>query len=497
MSSTRRQNPDAKEFRPDAFASSSEYSRGVLGNLVAARCERISDREAVSILWWLQQLSWRDGGLERFATDFLAANPHLLGTPSMHAFGQKPGQVYHADQVRQVRGEIRRAKRFFAREFPLKGEQTVAETVTDLDGTRTRNHPESYPVTEFQKACQIEADELAKELKRFLVDPATDPVKGLWNMPGLWSALANARDHEAGQASKRFIETEVTRKVFEELDFVLESGAFVLIEGREGIGKTHAARNWCERHPGRAVYVRLESGIDDTTLFRSIARVIGTACAYARKTTDMRARIQDTLQTGQLMLVLDEAHTLWPHSGRPERAAPKRIEWLRTAIVDFGVPVALISTPQHFAQQCLRYQKAGWNSLQIQRRLARTARLPEPDQIPVSDVERVVSHYFPSVSRQNRLRITGLSIGTVGFITTIVHLRKRVDFLAQRRPGKCEADVLIEAMAEMGLAKEALEPAQDPVEAGLSRSQEPLLPPPLAARSRPAKVVSTEPVCSA
>lgn len=325
-----------------------------------------------------------------------------------------------------------------------------------------------------------------------LVDPSTSPTNGLWNMPGLWSALVAARDREAAMASEGFIDTEVTRRVFDELDYVLEAGAFVLIEGREGIGKTHAARNWCHRHPGRAVYVRLESGIDDTTLFRSIARVIGTACSYARKTTDMRARIQDTLQTGQLMLVLDEAHTLWPHSGRPERAAPKRIEWLRTAIVDFGVPVALISTPQHFAQQCRRYQKAGWNSLQIQRRLARTACLPEPDQVPVADVERVVSSYFPNVSRPNRLRITALSIGTVGFITTIVHLRKRVDFLAKRRPGRSESDVLAEAMTEMGLAPEALEPSQDPVEPPLRQSPETLLPPPLAARSRPSKALLTE-----
>jgi len=229
----------------------------------------------------------------------------------------------------------------------------------------------------------------------------------------------------------------------------------VLIEGREGIGKSHAAENWCAQHAGQVVYVRLESGTDESTLFRSIARAIGTACSYSRKATQMRARIQDALQPGQLMLVLDEAHFLWPQSERAARSAPKRMDWLRTALIDFGVPVALISTPQYFSNACDRFRKGGWNSLQIQRRLARTATLPEPHEVPVEDVLRIVERYFPVSDARTHKQVAALAIGTIGFLTTIKHLRKRVDFLVSRRPGTKEAAILVYAMRDMGLPEVA------------------------------------------
>lgn len=107
----------------------------------------------------------------------------------------------------------------------------------------------------------------------------------------------------------------------------------------------------------------------------------------------MRARVQDALQAGHLMLVIDEAHFLWPQSERSQRSVPMRIEWVRTALVDFGVPVALISTPQYFARSCAKFMKGGWNANQVQRRLTHTVVLP--DTICEAEVEAVAVRYFP------------------------------------------------------------------------------------------------------
>jgi len=367
---TRRQDSPTPRFEQSAYASSADFERGVLGNLVAARCERLGNREAAATLWWLQNISWRHGGLERFATDFLAAHRQLIGTAAMHRFGMNPGQNYDAAQVRTVRGQLLSLNGMGGALFQLKGEG-------DDDEITAQRHPCCYPAEAFRAQCEIAPSDLAKHLARMLVDPGLDFAAGLWNLPGLWPTLCALRDREASAAGAQIVATEITRQVADELDFAREARAFVLIEGREGIGKSEAARAWCERHPGQAVYVRLESGSDETTLYRAIARQIGTACSYGRKAVEMRARIQDALQAGQIMLVLDEAHFLWPQSDRSERAVPKRIDWLRTAIIDYDVPVALVSTPQFFAKQCDRFRKAGWNSLQVQRRLARVTTLPE------------------------------------------------------------------------------------------------------------------------
>lgn len=482
MSNTRRQSPDTYQFRQSAFASSTDYERGLLGNLVAARCQRVENPETVAVLWWLQQISWREGGIEHFAGTFIAEHPELVGTASMHLFGMRGGQVYNAEQVRVVRREIARAHGpYQAEEFPLRGERGRKRPVIDYSGEEVYEyteeeadeHPISYPVECFVERCEVEHAALAGHLKRLLVDLQTAPERGLWNMPGLWAALCKAREREIQNAAGGIVETSVARQVFEELDYALEARTFVLIEGREGIGKSEASRAWCARNAGRAVYVRLESGSDETTLYRSIARALGTACTYTRKAVEMRARIQDTLQTGQLMLVLDEAHFLWPQNARSERAAPKRVDWLRTALVDFGVPVALVSTPQYFAKACDRFRKAGWNANQVQRRLARIATLPEPDALPLEDILAIARLHFPGVDAATLKRVAASALGTLGFLTSIRHLRQRVDFLQKRRPGKSAAEVVAEALQDVLPAPApVLTPAKKPLKTALRATRE-------------------------
>jgi hypothetical protein len=481
MSTTRRQDPDTWQFRQDAFASSPEYDRGVLGNLVSERCHKIESSANVAMLWWLQQVSWREGGLEKFAEQFLADHGHLIGTPSMHRFGMKPGQIYSADQVRTVRAELHRG----ASAFRLKGEKDFnLHRYPEEMQERALGYPTSYPAQDFLDECEITPAKLAEHLKRRMLDPQTEPTKGLWNLPGLWPALCAMRQAEIEAAAKRIVDTTVTRMVSEELDYALQARTFVLIEGREGIGKSEAARNWCDRHPGQAIYVRLESGADETTLYRSIARVVGTACSYAKKAIEMRARIQDALQPGQLLLVLDEAHFLWPpRRARVDRSPPKRVDWLRTALIDYGVPVALISTPQYFENSCERFEQGGWNANQIRRRLARTKLLPIPEVIPQGDVVAVACRYFPSMSKQIVRKIAAVARGTPGFLTTIKFIRQRVDFLSTRNAGATEEELVTKALQEMGLIAPddagSSQPAS-PVKESLSRpqAQPPLIVPP-------------------
>lgn len=443
---TRRQTAEQKQFRPDAFASSVEFDRGLLGNQVAACCQRLSDPEEITITWWLQQVSWRVGGMQRFATDFLEANRARIGTQSMHKFGMMKGQVYNADQVRVVRAEMGRDD-----QFPLLGEKLCDYSLrsfldtsikAELEARETeRKFPTSYPVAPFIKACWLASSELAEILNKSAVDPEAEPLKaGLWNFPSLWEALNEWRQKEIDAAKGGIVETQITRTVSEELDFALHSRSFILIEGREGVGKSEAAKAWCAQHPGQAVYVRLESGTDEATLYRSIARAIGTACSYGRKANEMKLRIQDALQPGQMMLVIDEAHFLWPQSDRSARSAPKRVDWLRTALIDFGVPVALISTPQYFARACDKFLKGGWNANQIQRRLTHTVSLP--DYISAAEMKEVAKRYFPAASKANIARIAVTAATELGFLTVMQHLRKRVDFIAAKFPDKSEADCL-------------------------------------------------------
>jgi hypothetical protein len=259
--------------------------------------------------------------------------------------------------------------------------------------------------------------------------------------------LLASRRAEIDAARKEIVETDVTARVFEALDFARESCSFVLIEGREGLGKSESARNWCRRHPGESVYVSLQSGTDEMTLFRCIAQALGTACAITRKAGEIKANVEKALQPGHLTLVLDEAHFLWPQSARAERSAPKRVDWLRTALIDYGVPIAIISTPQYFANQCDRFRQGGWNANQIQRRLAHTERLPE--KLSLTDMQAVIRLHFPEIPKGQVFDIAILATGSLGFVGAITHLRKRLDFLVCRKGARPEAEILDRLIAEL------------------------------------------------
>jgi hypothetical protein len=453
--STRQQNPDGREFRQEAFASSPDFDRGLLGNLVAARCQRLTDREEIAVLWWLQQISWREGGLERFAGEFLEANRACIGTRSMLRFGTKEGQIYTAEQVRAVRKEMENCSAY---DFLLKGECANRERISDLierddfghyaeEREKAEGNPTSYPARDFIRTCGLGSTCLAEYLKRAQVDPESKSLRtGLWNFPALWDALLTWRNAEIDNARNCIVETDVSRRVFEALDFARESRSFVLIEGREGLGKSASARNWCRQHPGEAVYVSLQSGNDEMTLYRCLAQALGTACSIARKGVEIKANVEKALQPGHLTLVLDEAHFLWPQTERAERSAPKRVDWLRTALIDHDVPVAIVSTPQYFGSQCDRFRKGGWNANQIQRRLTHTERLPE--SLSVADMKAVIRMHFPEIPLAKVNDIGMLATLSLGFVGSIGHLRKRLDFLVSRKGALSEAAILDRLIAE-------------------------------------------------
>jgi len=88
------------------------------------------------------------------------------------------------------------------------------------------------------------------------------------------------------------------------------------------------------------------------------------------------------------MLVIDEAHYLWPQHERIY-STPELINWVNTALVNHRVPVALICTDQ-FAKIKARVEKqTGWTSEQLEHRVSRYRKLPS---IPTrEDVEAVAT----------------------------------------------------------------------------------------------------------
>jgi hypothetical protein len=188
-------------------------------------------------------------------------------------------------------------------------------------------------------------------------------------------------------------ETSICRRVFEALDYTRDARTLTLIDGPARIGKTFSARAWCERTAGVARYVQVPCSNDDTGFFRAIGKALGVSASLQLKASEIRNRIEEVLQHGDLMLVLDESQYCWPQSWQ-RYAMPSRVNWVLQALVNFNVPVALVTTPLFYSSQKRVEELTGWTSEQLIGRIGHVERLP--NKLGRADLVKVAKALLPS-----------------------------------------------------------------------------------------------------
>ena len=145
---------------------------------------------------------------------------------------------------------------------------------------------------------------MEKHLLSLCLDPALPVADGSpWYFPTLIETLREVQSKWIAEHSAGAI-TGIGERVGNALDYALESRRFVIIDGLPRIGKSHAAKAWCNAYPGRARYVELQSSYDEMSFLRAIAKALGVSNRLNSKVQDLRSRIEDTLQPGHLVLVL-------------------------------------------------------------------------------------------------------------------------------------------------------------------------------------------------
>jgi hypothetical protein len=201
-----------------------------------------------------------------------------------------------------------------------------------------------------------------------------DEPEGRPDISGIADAVREFQDSYEERVNSEFVFTSIGREIFETLDHALSTGKMVVIEGESGSGKTTAAQAWCAAHQGQARFISL-SGINHKTgFFRKLATAIGLSAGKS-KAMDMQVRVEEFFRKTGLMLVIDEAHYLWPQYQR-SYTSPELIDWVNTALVNQEVSVALICTDQ-FAKLKTRVEKeTGWTGDQLEHRVRRHKKLP-------------------------------------------------------------------------------------------------------------------------
>lgn len=329
---------DSKERPQERFLSDPAFvkRRGILANAVAAKSRLYRSQSDRSLLFFLQALSMRHGGIDGVAHDILTAFPARLRVDSVPSSPLEDYAQYLADNG-------------------------------------TRRH---LVVTNAVKA-------FGEFLERLCIDPTLDvsmirrakSSSGVAYFDDPIGAIEEFRERRTSEHIRSTAITSIGRKIEGLLDYAESTSQMVIIVGASGSGKTFAAESWCYRRCGDALFITLSGITHRTGLFQKISAVAGLAqCQQA--SSKLQARIETYLAQTRRMLVIDEAHFLWPQHQR-SHSAPELIDWINTALVNNGVPVGLIATPQFAKLKTRCERQVGWNSDQLLHRTARFEVLPD------------------------------------------------------------------------------------------------------------------------
>lgn len=459
-----RRRPDGEPKAQEAYASSVEHERGLLANLVAARCQQATDPRQREAIWLLQWVSWQPGGLEKFALDLIA----FAGSePVSRSFmGWAPGEdcdclechyCFIADEPKPHKGRyLLKTQEGVRLDLVLSSEET-GWSESMLSGL------------------------LASHFAAICLDPAMDaPVRidtirnsegQSITFPDLLGLVLRFGADLATKELATSADTVVRRQLFDLLDYTAQTGCMSLAVGETGTGKSIAAAAWSRGNPGRARLVRVPSSPDKLAFMHAVAEALGIASGTGMSAQKIQVRVQDTLRASKLMLILDGGQWLWPQGATRERK-PERVHWLCAELADFGVPVAIVATGQFHESMRLAARRVQFNVRQFNQRIGRydelAARLEMPDLLAIA---RLRMPYGETNSIQ---LLAEFANGSVQGAAAIARLLKAAEIEALRRGAKLPEfrDLLsvfnqFAKASEVGLrAATAGAPLHSPVSAG-------------------------------
>ncbi|MCX6924819.1 MAG: AAA family ATPase [Verrucomicrobia bacterium] len=299
----------------------------------------------------------------------------------------------------------------------------------------------SWTGQEIRGVCQQAAADM---LPRYLEDLCTQRDRGFTRPQGMaeyWKSpywflddpvatVLEMMDLRAKEVSQRLAMTAVANKVFDALAYALEERVMVRIEGDSRFGKTESVGAWANMRPGVARIVKVPSSNSITDLLRRVADALGIAYSFGTRSEVLRQRIAYVLRHSSIFLILDESAFLLPQN-YSKTTAPERLNWVRTEIVDQGLPLALIHTPQTFLPDADRFvKKTAFAMQQFFGRIYRTVRLP--DELPRADLIAVARIHFPEMGDDYLELIADLAEIPENYLQTVEAVAKLARYIARR-----------------------------------------------------------------
>ena len=417
--------------------------------------KEISERpRLVELLWFIQAMSLRPGGLCKFAENLVAEFPERLGTRTMLA---ARGRDYTLQEKLAIWEELPDDAR---PDIPREHGEWSAwglldEQPQDFTARESRNRKalreglKNFGAEFFRSRCMAGAlEELPEYLLALCIQKSQSfGSGGTWYFRDIMAAIFEFMDRWAAQAQKRLAMTQVAKLVFDRLEYALAEKVMVTIAGGSRFGKTEAMETWCDMRPGVARLVRVPCDNSMHSFLRRIAEALGIDWSYSSAPSRLKDRIEYITRHGDLFLVFDEASFLLPQN-YSETTPPQRLNWVRTEIVDRHLPCALAFTPQAFKSAVDRFvKKTRYTMEQFFGRDFLPCVLP--DSLSEADLIAVARIHFPEMTEDALGYIANEARLSQNYLQAVEGFARRARDLARRRKGQvCPRD-LQTAVAEV------------------------------------------------
>jgi hypothetical protein len=400
----------------------------------------------VEMLWYLQAMSLQPGGLYKFTEDMVTANPGQVGTKTMRA---AKSRNYTAAQKLEISRELKSEHQPCVEgEKSLSGFDHMIMSREEVERLESQNDTarskvlRDWNAEDFEMRCSSGALET---IPQFLFEVCTDTKidfsKGesldqkerawKWCFGDVVEAVFEMMDRTASEAKKQIAMTEVSKRVFQEMDYALQEKVMVRIEGESGFGKTESLDAWCNMRPGAARLVRVPASNSMKDFMIAIGKALGIECSFGMSTTGLREKIDYVLEHSGLTIVFDECAFLIPRS-YVHTSSPARLEWVRDKIIDRGLPVVLASTPTKWKSDVARFQKkTNYTLEEFFRRNFLTVVLPKA--LSESDMIEAARIHFPQLDPNQLGFIASQARLSTNYLAAVDSISRRVRYLAKGR----------------------------------------------------------------